>query len=313
MPAQYDIRFHAYDSTRLVGTLTLPENRRGACPIVIVVHGAQAGTRGFFLHRHLTDLLLPIGVGTFIYDRRGEGASSGDAHVASFDVLANDVIGAIAAIREQPGVDASGIGLWALSQGGWIAPLAAARSDDVAFLAAVSPCGLAPSAQMTFAVTTVLREAGYGEDVVRRARQLRELVDGCVRTGEACDQAAAAFDAATAEPWFEATYVADPRTDGEQWPRIMDFDVTAALAALRIPVLLVHGEHDRWVPLEASIDIWRRASERGGAPLSIARIRGAGHAMTTNYEPADHLERGAIASGYEHVLVDWLRERVVKV
>jgi uncharacterized protein len=261
-----------------MGTLILPDSRRNS-PIVIGVHGAQGGTRDFVLHRHLVALLASIGVGTFIYDRRGEGQSDGEAHIASFEDLAHDLLAAIRTVRDQPGVDPGRIGLWALSQGGWIAPLAASQTDDVAFLIAVSPCGLTPSAQMTFAVTTVLREAGHGEEVIEQVRELRAHLDLFFRTGEGKDDIVAMYEAARAEPWFSMAYIPDPRATGRQWPKIMHFDVRPALARLGIPVLLIHGEHDRWVPVEESIEVWRSALAEGGGQLTVVRIAGAGHAM----------------------------------
>lgn len=78
MSPTQQIRFEAAAGVALVGTLTLPEGP-GEVPMVIAVHGAQAGARDFFLYQHLTGLLDPIGVGTLVYDRRGEGESTGEA------------------------------------------------------------------------------------------------------------------------------------------------------------------------------------------------------------------------------------------
>jgi len=206
-----------------------------------------------------------MGVGTFAYDRRGEGESTGEADIAGFEQLAQDLLAAVDVVRDHPAVDASRIGLWALSQGGWIAPLAASQTDRVQFLIAVSPCGLTPAAQMIFAVTTVLREAGYQEEVIDHVRELRLRLDRFVRTGENRNDVVAMYETARREPWFSMAYVPDPSAKDEQWPKIMDFDVRPLLARLRIPVLLIHGEHDRWVPIEKSTEA--SGVSRGGTRL----------------------------------------------
>ena len=61
----------------------------------------------------------------FVYDKRGTGKSTGRFTV-DFSELADDAIAAVAQARKLlPNVP---VGLMGESQGGWIAPLAAARS-----------------------------------------------------------------------------------------------------------------------------------------------------------------------------------------
>jgi alpha-beta hydrolase superfamily lysophospholipase len=78
----------ASGDAHLRGTLSLPDSDE-PCPAVVVAHGASAGTRDYFLYRHLARLLGSCGVATFRYDRRGEGSSTG-APDAPFDRLAGD-------------------------------------------------------------------------------------------------------------------------------------------------------------------------------------------------------------------------------
>lgn len=107
----------------LVGTLTLPDDAEPV-PVVVAAHGAEGGTREFHLLRHLERTLPPAGIATLIYDRRGEGASGG-RRADDYQVLAEDVRSWMLRLRNDRRIDRSRIGLWGISQGGWIAPLAA--------------------------------------------------------------------------------------------------------------------------------------------------------------------------------------------
>lgn len=88
----------------------------------------------------------------------------------------------------------------------------------------------------------------------------------------------------------------------------MDFDIRPTLSRLRLPVLLIFGESDRWVPIDASLDRWRTALGPD-ADLTVARIAGTGHHLTLPVDPRDLSEAGPIAPQYERTLVSWLRER----
>src|SRR5438128_5851309 len=137
----------------------------GGDTAIVALHGAGEGTRGP-LYDHLHELLPPAGIGVVTFDRRGEGESTGDATRGRFELQVED---ALAVVRA---VDAERVGLWGISQGGWIGPLAAAASDEVAFLVLVASTGVPPSEQMMYALEPQLRRAGYAVHVGARAAEL---------------------------------------------------------------------------------------------------------------------------------------------
>ena len=122
--------------------------------VVVALHGASEGLRGSFLLEHLHRLLPPIGIGVVTFDRRGEGASSGEPSRGDFPT---QVLDALAVARS---IDAGSVGLWGFSQGGWIAPLAASESQTISFVVGVASTGVTPSRQMMYAAAEHLRRAG---------------------------------------------------------------------------------------------------------------------------------------------------------
>jgi pimeloyl-ACP methyl ester carboxylesterase len=123
----------------LAGTLALPESQ--PAPVLVYVYGATEGTRDVLLARHLGAILPRHGIGLLAFDRRGEGASRGDPNV-SIETLAADVEVWLVRLRECAGVDPDRVGLFAHSQGGWVAPLVAKQARC---LVAVSPIDVAPT------------------------------------------------------------------------------------------------------------------------------------------------------------------------
>ena len=310
-PVARPIEFAGCDGTRLAGTLTLPRGT-GRFPVVVAAHAAGGGTRDAPLHRHLASFLPSLGVAAFVYDRRGEGASDGRPG-ARLTVLTGDLRAAVSVIARQPGVRASRVGLWGHSQGGWIAPMAAAGNDMVVFLIVVAGSGVTPHEQMIFATANLLHEAGYQEEEVAQATHLRNRLRELRRDRGSPAQARLLLREARAQPWYGLTYLPDPDSVADEdvledeasfeW----DLDISPTLSQLRIPVLLIYGETDRWVPIKPSIKVWRTALDRGHVRLSVSRLPGCGHFPTLAPDPADLNEAGPISPAYEQLLADWLR------
>jgi uncharacterized protein len=129
-----DVRFESRGEM-LAGTLDLPAGE-GPHPTLVWVHGSGPETRdrGSSYYGRLLDSRYAI----FAFDKRGVGESEGNCCPLDFDLLADDVVAGVDAVRERDEVDDDAVGLMGLSQGGWIAPLAADRSDAVSFAVILS-------------------------------------------------------------------------------------------------------------------------------------------------------------------------------
>ena len=298
------------DGAVLCGTMTLPETASPA-PLVIGVHGAEGGTRQFHLFQHLERTLPASGIATLLFDRRGEGESSGDAGSSSYELLAADVRAWMSRCAADERIDPTRIGLWGISQGGWIAPLAAAaESPQPAVLVAVSAAGVTPGAQMAFATRALMREAGHDDAAVEQMSKLRHAMDELSHGRLAVSEAQSLVDRAAGEPWFKLAFVpADASLIDASWAEELEFDIRPALRRLTLPVLLFFGEHDRWIPVAESADVWR-SSLGTDADLTMVSLPGTGHAATLASDPDDWLEQGPVSSDYERTMLDWLHDRL---
>lgn len=261
---------------------------------LVALHGAGEGTRESPSLRHLHELLPQHGIGVVTFDRRGEGESTGDATRGRFQLQVED---ALAVLRA---VEAERVGLWGISQGGWIGPLAAAASEEVAFLVLLASTGVTPAAQMMYAVERQLRLAGYGDDVVERVLELRRRFEEWVHTRapEPDEELAADLWAGLDEEWWGQVWLPPTLLDEEGvrlWIEEMDFDPRPGFAQVRVPTLLFYGAEDSWSPVEASVEAWRAAR---GPEVEIVVVPGAEHDLT--------LPDGRFAPEYERTLVEWL-------
>src|SRR5262249_61237218 len=124
-----DVRFRSGD-IQLTGIVMGPR-RKGKHPAIVLVHGSGAENREYMLP--WARFLIRQGMVVLGYDKRGVGGSTGDWNTASFDDLAGDVVAAVEYLKKRSDIDPAQIGLLGISQAGWIMPLAAVWSKDIAF------------------------------------------------------------------------------------------------------------------------------------------------------------------------------------
>jgi len=117
----------------LAGMLFAPGSG-GPFPAVVVIQGSGTSRRDNGWYLSLAHYLQDRGVAVLLPDKRGSEQSEGNWREASFGDLATDTLAAVRFLRSQKQVPVSEIGIVGMSQGGWIAPIVAVESPDVAFV-----------------------------------------------------------------------------------------------------------------------------------------------------------------------------------
>ena len=299
-----EIRF-TNQSTQLVGTLYLPKSKPPH-PAIIVVHPASGGERTDPFYDHLKLELPKHGIAVLLFDRRGAGASEGDFRTADFEDLAGDVIAGIEYLQTRPDIEKSKVGLHGTSQGAWIAPIAAARKPDIAYIVAVSASGVSPADQMNYGVAFHLEQQGFDRAVIAEVVRLRNLVNEYFRGRVSREEAAAELSRFEHEPWYERGYL---YSSGElplditqsKWHYEMDYEPLAVWKQVRQPTLFLFAEVDEWVPIGQSMVNYRNATAHL-RDVSLRQIPGTDHLMR------DH--PGGTSREYLRVLLDWLKSRL---
>lgn len=262
-----DVSFHS-GGVALHGTVLIPE-RSGRIPAIVLVHGAGPGQRDD--NRAVAEALVEEGFLTFIYDKRTEGYSTEPVGGRSYSLLADDAVAAVQMLQQRNDVNPDQVGLWGLSEGGWVVPLAATRSTDVAFVITVAGGGVGPAEQTAWATEGVLRRRGVSSE-----GSLRALTDRTYRF------------LVSAELFAEGT-----------------FDPVPVLEQLQQPVLALWGSEDRTMPAAASARAMQQALESGSNPHYVLHvIPEASHAA---YAIVDGQSTGALAAGYVDTMAAWIR------
>ena len=289
----------------LAATLLLPSRAR-RYPALVFVHGSGPGPRQEF--NFLAEHFASLGVASVIYDKRGSGSSTGDWRIADFDDLAADALACVAMLREHKNI--SEIGIVGQSQGGWIAPLAASKSREVAFMVLISGTPVTPARQGWWNTEFTLREDGFKETDIEEALLLKKMDDDVTRTGQGLGELETAIERAKSKAWYQASpFVGTPEPMRQWYRRIMDFDVSAVLETLSIPSLWIYGGRDNLVPAAESAAILERLRERC-RDISVRTFSTADHALWVRPPDGKPFQWPGLAPGYLDFVGGWLLRHV---
>ena len=134
----------------------------GQHPAVLFVHGAGTKDRSEFEEQ--AEFLAKAGIVALVLDKRDNDYSPWHR---DYEKMAGDVLAGVDALRQRADVDPSQIGLFAESEGTWIAPVAAVEDPGIAFLVMVSAPIVAPAQQATYATLMALEGLDVPEPVKR--------------------------------------------------------------------------------------------------------------------------------------------------
>lgn len=273
----------ARDGVRLAGTLHLPGGA-GPFPTLIFAHGSEALPRGQEFEVIGARRLIEAGIAVLVTDKRGVGDTPGIYEESSdLFMTAEDVVAQARYLRGLPEV--CRVGVFGVSRGGWVAPIAASRTRDIDFLITVSGPAVSPNETNIFARSEESRDAGVSKAEVREIERYRRVLWRYYGSGEGYEAAMAAWRIARHRPWYAGlmetgeplapSRLGHPRLN---YFRIGVYDPEPILASLRIPTLMIYGEKDRLIPARRSAVVARRVLSRN-RQARVAVIPDAGHGM----------------------------------
>ena len=238
----------------LAGMLILPD-REGPFSVAIIIHGSGTSARDSKWYLSIAKHLQANDIAVLLPDKRGSEKSEGDWRSASFDDLAEDTISAIEFIKSQDQFRYSSIGLIGMSQGGWIAPLVATKSEDVSFVVSMSGAAVTTDEQLLYEETNNIAEMGTYRFI---AKMIAPLTTKFVQ-----------------------------RTDF--WQNIAGFDPLPYWEQVTVPSFAALGENDKNVPVEESVNRFEALEKE----LLIKVYPDGGHGITdpnTGYVQVEFLK-----------------------
>ncbi len=320
----------------LAGTLTLPRIS-GRHPAVVLLHGSGPlnrdqevfGMKPFWI---IADHLTRRGIAVLRYDSRGVGGSSGVPYQYTLLDVAGDALAAIHYLRTRDEINPAQIGLCGQSQGAVVAPLAASRSEHVAFIICLAGIGLPGDEAHIAQMISIARADGASEQETEGIAENLKQIIGLIR--EEADEAeirplistmlqnqAASMSQEDEKETKDDDEALDAHVDcalslyKSPWFRFfIDYDPKPALERVKCPMLLLFGELDTQVPAEvnskAIVDVLKKSGKEDYT-LEIIPKANHGFQSARTGSPSEYmsLEKEFVPGFLEHIS-DWILERV---
>jgi uncharacterized protein len=266
------VEFRSLDGLRLRGTLAAPSSARG--PAVVLVHGGGVTREegGFFAR--LASGLAESGQPSLRFDFRAHGESEGRGEDLTIAGVANDIRAAVAHVREMTG--SGPVALIGASFGGGISAFFTAwHPGQVRRLVLFNPL-------LDYKKRFIDDKPDWdGEQITEQA--------GLTLTTQGFLAHSPAFGLGRA--LLNEIFYLNPRQ---------------ALSEVTVPVLLVHGTRDTFVPVESSRAAARQVTS---AQARVIEIEGAQHGFAVHDDP--HYRQPQTQQWQAFVIgsvTDWLTE-----
>lgn len=316
---------------RLAGTFTVPKTP-GRHPAVVLLTGSGPQDRNEEIMGHrpflvLADHLTRQGVAVLRFDDRGFAKSEGDFSKATDLDFVGDALAAVAWLKTRPEVDAARIGLAGHSEGGIVAPRAAAQSKDVAFIVLMAGVGVPMDQVLIRQAADLLRTTGAGEAMIAKQNDLQRELMRLIRTNgpgrDTESQVRVLLHESvknTSKEEASALGINDAMIDAQvsmvssPWfAEILNYDPASTLAQVRCPVLAINGGKDLQVASGENLRAIEQALKNGGnSDVTVVEFPELNHLFQSSQtgavaEYATNAETFNIKA--LNTISDWLRKR----
>lgn len=322
------------DNVKLAGTLTLPRGE-GKHPAVILITGSGgqdrdetvAGHRPFLV---LADYLTRKGIAVLRVDDRGIGGSGGGSLSETSEDFAGDVLAGIEYLKTRKEINPKQIGLIGHSEGGMIAPIAAARSKDVAFIVMLSGLGQTGEELLLTQLALLQKAGGQKPEAIAQAVDFQKSLYAIIKSepdNRLAEQKINEMLAKRKGKMNERELKEFALVETElkthlplmlsSWYRyFLSYNPRPTLEKVKVPVLALNGENDLQVAWKENLDLIAAALKAGNnKDFTVKSFPKLNHLFQTSQtgglEEYGKIEE-TIAPAVLETIADWILKRTLQ-
>jgi len=270
------------ENVKLAGTLTLPRGE-GKFPAVILISGSGSQDRDETILEHrpfliLADYLTRRGIAVLRVDDRGINGSDLGSLSATTENFVGDVLAGVEYLKSRKEINAAQIGLIGHSEGGIIAPMAAVRSKDVAFIVMLAGSGQTGEDVILTQLALLSKGSGEKPETIAQGIDLQKSLFAVIKSepdnklaeqkiGEMLAKRRSVMNEQERQAFAstEANIKAQSPALLSPWYRyFLAYDPRPTLEKVKVPVLALNGENDVQISSKENLALISAALKAGG-------------------------------------------------
>jgi dienelactone hydrolase len=300
-----DVSFENGDVT-LSGTVFIPKTP-GPHPGIMMMPGSGNSPRWHW-EGH-ADFFARQGLVALMFDKRGSGKSTGDWKQSGFDELAQDGLAGIQLLQKRKEVDPKRVGFWGISQAGWIMPLAATKSPEVAFILTTSGPAVDVKTEGKYDYLVRLRDAGVSGEDLALAERILDMDHEVTMTSQGYNELRTLMDEAREKPWWKTFEFQLVPVAARAFPKLIGgFDPRPVLEEVKVPILWMYGLADKSVEPTQNIAILNEIMTKQPKPWTIKTFPDADHGIQLKRDGSAPFPHRAYAPGYWDTMAEWVKQ-----
>ena len=287
----------------------------GLHPAIVLLHGSTTNLKKQY--SFYADFFAKLGFEVLIFDKRGNGESTGNYSTASYDDLVEDAISCLMVFKNSKTVDTTKIGLWGFSQGAMLLPYIMTKTNIPTFIIAKSPEIYSVSEAGAFSdslrIVNMGNSPANGHIVAESHRQVEKMIRNGSDFREVenyINQNAVKFNFMNQTGLYGNINIDKSEYDGYFW-KGREKDFYPYWKSLDIKTLVLFGEDDEY------INVSRNEKTLLGfenTKITIKKFARANHAMKKTFNPAKYpdFDWPRITEGYLKYVEKWIENETNK-
>lgn len=288
---------------------------KGKHPALVLLHGSSTNLKSNYAFD--ADFFVKRGFEVLIFDKRGNGKSTGDYYTSSYNDLIEDAVACIEMLYKRESVDKSKIGLWAYSQGAMLLPKIVTKTTIPKFLIAKSPEIIgtteAGAYQDSLRVVNMTNSQANGRIIAESNRKVEKMI----RNGKSFSevekfivQNAKKYSFMNQTGLHDRIIITKDDYEGFYWKGRIEY-FYSYWENINIPTLVLFGENDNLVNTKKYYEI---VTDFNNEMIDIKLFSRANHALKKTFNPAtdNELDFPRLIDGYSDYVGKWIEKEIKK-
>ena len=282
-------------------------------PALILLHGATTNLKSQYTF--YADFFANLGFEVLIFDKRGNGKSTGNYATAKYSDLVNDAIACIEKMKSRESIDKEKIGLWGHSQGASLIPLIITKSDVPKFLIAKSPEVISISEAAAFSDSIRIVNSGNSSSNGSIAAESHRQVEKMIRDGKDykeienyINQNASNYNFMNQTGLYENISINKNEFEGYYWKgRIENF--YPYWEKINIPTLVLFGEDDEYINALKNEAVLKSLNNK---KIETKLFPRSNHNLKKSFNPIKYpdFDWPRVTDGYLNFVEKWLEVKI---